>query len=46
VYLAVFAPHLITKVSRLVNAWPTEQLFEGVPDQPEWQGRRRWCRVG
>jgi len=34
VYLAVFAPHLITKVSSLVDAGPTEQLFEGVPNQP------------
>ena len=35
VYLAVFAPHLVTKVSGLVGAGPTEQLFEGVPNQPE-----------
>jgi hypothetical protein len=35
VYLAVFAPHLITKVSGLVDAGPTEQLFEGVPNQPK-----------
>ena len=35
VYLAVFAPHLITKVSGLVDAGPTEQLFEGAPNQPE-----------
>ena len=35
VYASVFAPHLITKGSGLVNAGPTEQLFEGVPNQPE-----------
>jgi len=35
VYLAVFAPHLITKVSGLVDAGPTEQLFEGVRNQPD-----------
>jgi len=35
VYLSVFAPHLITKMAGLVNAGPTEQLFEGVPNQPE-----------
>jgi hypothetical protein len=35
VYAAVFAPHLVTKLSGLVNAGPTEQLFEGVPNQPE-----------
>jgi hypothetical protein len=35
VYGAVFAPHLITKVAGLVDAGPTEQLFEGVPNQPE-----------
>ena len=35
VYLAVFAPHLITKVSGLVDAGPSEQLFEGVPNHPE-----------
>jgi len=34
VYLAVFAPHLATKVLGLVNVGPTEQLFEGVPNQP------------
>jgi hypothetical protein len=35
VYLSVFAPHLVTKLSGLVDAGPTEQLFEGVPNQPE-----------
>lgn len=35
VYLAVFAPHLITKEAGLVDAGPTEQLFEGVPNQPK-----------
>ncbi|MDP9139216.1 MAG: spirocyclase AveC family protein [Pseudomonadota bacterium] len=34
VYLSVFAPHLATKVMGLVTAGPTEQLFEGVPNQP------------
>jgi hypothetical protein len=34
-YGAVFAPHLTTKVSGLVTAGPTEQLFPGVPNQPE-----------
>jgi hypothetical protein len=35
VYLSVFAPHLVTKESGLVDTGPTEQLFEGVPNQPE-----------
>jgi len=35
VYLSVFAPHLITKMAGLVDAGPREQLFEGVPNQPE-----------
>jgi hypothetical protein len=35
VYLSVFAPHLVTKLSGLVTAGPSEQLFEGVPNQPE-----------
>ena len=34
VYGAVFAPHLATKLSGLVTAGPTEQLFPGVPNQP------------
>jgi hypothetical protein len=34
VYLSVFAPHLVTKVLHLVTVGPTEQLFEGVPNQP------------
>jgi hypothetical protein len=33
-YLAVFAPHLITKLRGDVTAGPTEQLFPGVEDQP------------
>jgi len=35
VYAAVFAPHLFTKMAGLVDAGPTEQLFEGVPNQPK-----------
>jgi hypothetical protein len=35
VYLSVFAPHLVTKVSGLVEAGPTQPLFDGVPNQPE-----------
>jgi hypothetical protein len=35
VYGAVFAPHLVTKLSGLVTAGPTEPLFEGVPNQPQ-----------
>lgn len=35
VYGAVFAPHLVTKLAGLVDSGPTEQLFEGVPNQPE-----------
>ena len=34
VYLAVFAPHLATKMLGLVTVGPTEPLFEGVPNQP------------
>jgi hypothetical protein len=34
VYLSVFAPHLATKMLGLVTVGPTEQLFEGVPNQP------------
>lgn len=34
VYLSVFAPHLVTKVLHMVTVGPTEQLFEGVPNQP------------
>lgn len=34
VYLSVFAPHLATKVLGLATVGPTEQLFEGVPNQP------------
>lgn len=34
VYLSVFAPHLATKLMHLVTVGPTEQLFEGVPNQP------------
>jgi hypothetical protein len=35
VYGAVFAPHLFTKMAGLVTAGPTEQLFKGVPNQPQ-----------
>ena len=34
-YGAVFAPHLATKLSGLVTSGPTEELFPGVPNQPE-----------
>lgn len=34
IYLGVFAPHLATKMLGLVTVGPTEQLFEGVPNQP------------
>lgn len=34
VYLSVFAPHLATKLLGLVTVGPTEQLFEGVSNQP------------
>lgn len=34
VYLSVFAPHLATKLLRLQAIGPTEQFFEGVPNQP------------
>ena len=34
VYGAVFAPHLITKLSGEVTAGPTEELFKGTPNQP------------
>jgi hypothetical protein len=34
VYLAVFAPHLVTKLLHLQTVGPTEKLFEGVPNQP------------
>ena len=33
-YGAVFAPHLVTKLMGDVTAGPTEQLFEGTPNQP------------
>lgn len=33
-YLAVFAPHLATKLMGEVTAGPTEQLFPGVENQP------------
>jgi hypothetical protein len=33
-YGAVFAPHLVTKLSGEVTAGPTEELFEGIPNQP------------
>jgi len=34
VYLSVFTPHLVTKVMGLVTVGPSEQLFEGIPNQP------------
>jgi hypothetical protein len=34
VYLAVFAPHLATKLLQLQTVGPTEPLFDGVPNQP------------
>ncbi len=34
-YGAVFAPHLATKLAGYVNVGPTEQLFPGVPNQPQ-----------
>jgi hypothetical protein len=34
VYGAVFAPHLVTKLTGEVTAGPTEPLFEGIPNQP------------
>ena len=34
VYASVFAPHLITKLTGQVNAGPSGQLFQGVPNQP------------
>lgn len=34
VYLSVFAPHLATKLLQLQNVGSTQQLFEGVPNQP------------
>lgn len=33
-YLAVFTPHLITKLRGDVTAGPTEQLFPGIDNQP------------
>jgi hypothetical protein len=33
-YLAVFAPHLATKVMGKVTSGPSEQLFQGVGNQP------------
>ena len=33
-YLAVFTPHLITKLRGEVTAGPSEQLYPGVEDQP------------
>lgn len=34
VYLSVFAPHFVTKVLHLQTVGPSEQLFDGVPNQP------------
>jgi hypothetical protein len=33
-YAAVFAPHLATKLSGEVTAGPSDELFEGQPNQP------------
>lgn len=33
-YLSVFLPHLVTKQLGLVTVGPTEQLFDGIPNQP------------
>lgn len=33
-YGAVFAPHLITKLSGEVTSGPAGELFQGVPNQP------------
>jgi hypothetical protein len=33
-YGAVFAPHLVTKLSGEVTAGPTEEIFKGIPNQP------------
>ena len=38
VYGAVFMPFLITKLRGDVTAGPSEQLFDGVPNQPEHGG--------
>jgi hypothetical protein len=35
VYLSVFAPHLVTKVTGQVDVGPTKQLFVGIPNQPK-----------
>jgi len=34
IYLSVFAPHLATKLLHLQTVGPTEQLYDGVPNQP------------
>lgn len=34
VYLAMFAPHYVTKVLHLQTVAPTEQLYPGIPNQP------------
>jgi hypothetical protein len=34
VYISVFTPHLATKLLHLQTVGPTEQLFDGVPNQP------------
>lgn len=35
VYGAVFAPHLVTKLAGYVTSGPSEQLFPGIPNQPQ-----------
>lgn len=34
-YGAVFAPHLVTKLGGYVTEGPSEQLFPGIPNQPQ-----------
>ncbi len=34
VYLAMFAPHYVTKVMGLATVAPAEQLYPGIPNQP------------
>jgi hypothetical protein len=34
VYGACSRPHLVTKLRGGRHRWPTEQLFDGVPNQP------------
>jgi hypothetical protein len=45
-YLAVFTPHLVTKLMGEVTSGPTEQLFPGVENQPVHGGRGAAVRTG